>query len=153
MAQTTVISQKILKNNVDVLSPKHTFLATFLLREKNDPNSFWKPYLDLLPSNYSSMPIFFSDEELSWLEGSPFLTQVYDKKCDLKKDYEAIQEVAPEINEYAFEEFCWARMSASSRIFGIVINNAKTDAFVPYAGIIRFFLMNSLKINNRHAEP
>lgn len=134
MAQTTVISQKILKSNLDLLSPKHSFLSTFILREKHTPNSFWKPYLDLLPTHYSSMPIFFPKEDLEWLEGSPFLTQVYDKKADLQKDYDAIMQVAPEFSEYSFEEFCWARMSASSRIFGIVINGVKTDAFVPYAG-------------------
>lgn len=139
MAQTTIISEKILKNNLELLSPKHSLLSTFILREKNNPSSYWKPYLDLLPDHYHSMPIFFSNEDLSWLEGSPFYNQVLDKKADLRKDYEAIKEISPEIEEYGFEEFCWARMSASSRIFGIIINNVKTDAFVPYAGLLLFF--------------
>ena len=136
MAQATEISQKILKNNIELLSPKHSFLATYILKEKHNPNSFWKPYLDLLPDHYHSMPIFFPESELSWLEGSPFLFQVTDKKNVLKRDYDAIIQVASEMAEYTFEEFCWARMSASSRIFGIVINNTKTDAFVPYAGFL-----------------
>lgn len=134
MSQATEISQKIIKNNLELLSPKHSFLSTFILREKHNRNSFWKPYLDLLPDHYHSMPIFFPESDLSWLEGSPFLFQVTDKKNDLKRDYDAIVQVASEMTEYTFEEFCWARMSASSRIFGIVINNTKTDAFVPYAG-------------------
>ena len=46
-----------------------------------------------------------------------------------------IHQVAPEFAEYSFHDFCWARMTASSRIFGIVINGDKTDAFVPVAGI------------------
>jgi len=144
MAQTTTISQKIIKNNLELLSPKHSFLSTYILREKNNPKSFWKPYLDLLPTHYHSMPIFFTPEELTWLEGSPFLNQILDKKADLKKDYDAILQVAPELSDYTFNEFCWARMSASSRIFGIVINNAKTDAFVPYAG---FFDKKKFKFN------
>lgn len=139
MAQTTDISIKIMKNNVELLSPKHSILSTFILREKFKPDSLWKPYIDLLPKHYGSMPIFFNEEDLSWLEGSPFLNQVLDKKSDLRKDYEAIKEIAEEIEEYGFHEFCWARMSASSRIFGIVIDNVKTDAFVPYAGIFLFF--------------
>ena len=142
MSQTTAIAQKIIKNNLELLSPKHSLLSTFILREKNNSDSFWKPYLSLLPTHYHSMPIFFSETELLWLEGSPFLNQVIDKKNDLKKDYDAIMSIAPEISQYGFEEFCWARMSASSRIFGIVINNVKTDAFVPYAGSLKSFKFN-----------
>ncbi len=138
MSQTTIIAQKIIKNNLELLSPKHSLLSTFILREKFNPKSIWKPYLNILPTHYHTMPIFFSDQELMWLEGSPFLNQVVDKKNDLKKDYDAIMGIAPEIGEYGFEEFCLARMSASSRIFGIVINNVKTDAFVPYAGFFFF---------------
>jgi len=45
------------------------------------------------------------------------------------------------MEKYPFKEFCWARMTASSRIFGLKIDGKKTDAFVPLAGIpeIPFF--------------
>ena len=49
MAKDTPISKKIIKNHLDLLSPKHSFLSTFLLLERLKPNSFWKPYLDCLP--------------------------------------------------------------------------------------------------------
>ena len=136
MAKQTGVSKKILEHKVDLLSPKHSFLSTFLLRERLKPDSFWRPYLDILPSDYDSMPIFFSEDDLSQLEGSPFLTQVRDKISDLKKDYEAIVSVAPEFAEHTFKEFCWARMTAASRIFGIVIGDLKTDAFVPLADML-----------------
>lgn len=102
------------------------------------------------------MPIFFDEEDLKWLEGSPFLNQVFDKQADMKKDYEAIKEVASEIEEYGLNEFCWARMTASSRIFGIVIDNVKTDAFVPYAGInicIFFALLLNFSDMLNHKRP
>lgn len=54
----------------------------------------------------------------------------------MKKDYEAISEVAPEMKEFSFTEFCWARMTASSRIFGMKIDGKKTDAFVPLADML-----------------
>ena len=57
-----------------------------------------------------------------------------EKKSDINKDYEAICKVAPEFGRYSFWEFCWARMNACSRIFGINIDGVKTDAFVPLAG-------------------
>lgn len=69
------------------------------------------------------MPIFFSEEELGFLEGSPFLNQVKFKLNDLRKDYNAICDVAEEFKKYEFKEFCWARTTVASRIFGIVIGN------------------------------
>jgi histone-lysine N-methyltransferase SETD3 len=136
MAKETSVSKKILQNKLDLLSPKHSFLSTYLLQERRNPNSFWKPYLDILPEAYSGFPIFFSEEELGWLEGSPFLKQVKEKLVDLHKDYDDICMVAKEFAEYPFREFCWARMTASSRIFGITINGIKTDAFVPLADML-----------------
>jgi len=70
----------------------------------------------------------------------------------LKKDYEAIISVAPEFQEFTFYEFCWARMTASSRIFGIVIDKEKTDAFVPLAGTTSENLSNRLDMLN-HKRP
>ena len=59
MAKETPISKKIIAAKLDLLSPKHSFLATFLLLERLKPDSFWKPYLDVLPQSYPSLPIFF----------------------------------------------------------------------------------------------
>jgi len=73
MAKATSISKKILKNRLELLSPKHSYLATFLLLERLKPDTFWKPYLDVLPNSYPNLPIFFKKDELKWLEGSPFL--------------------------------------------------------------------------------
>jgi histone-lysine N-methyltransferase SETD3 len=49
MAKQTPISKKILKAGLELLSPKHSFLSTFLLLERLKPDSYWKPYLDCLP--------------------------------------------------------------------------------------------------------
>lgn len=136
MAKQTLVSKKILENKLELLSPKHSFLSTFLLQERLNSNSFWRPYFEILPSDYDSMPIFFSEEDLNWLKGSPFLNQVRDKISDLRKDYESIISVAPQFESNSFKDFCWARMTAASRIFGIVINEVKTDAFVPLADML-----------------
>lgn len=74
MAYQTDIGQKMLHNKIELLSPKHSYLSVFLLQEKKNPESFWKPYIDILPSDYASFPIFFNEEDLSWLTGSPFLS-------------------------------------------------------------------------------
>eukprot|EP00741_Cyanophora_paradoxa_P011949 tig00020572_g11546.t1 len=41
-------------------------LALLVLREDANPESFWRPYLDLLPRSYT-LPVFFSDEDIELL--------------------------------------------------------------------------------------
>ena len=118
----------------DLTSPKHCLLSSFILFEKNNPK--WKFYFDLLPKNLTNFPIFYTDTELQNLNGSPFLNQILDKKTDIKKDYLKLCERIPLFNRFTFHEFMEARMIISSRIFGISINNNKTDVLVPYADLL-----------------
>ena len=118
----------------ELTSPKHCLLSSFILFEKNNPK--WKFYFDLLPKNLSNFPIFYTDSELQYLNGSPFLNQILDKKSDIKKDYLKLCERIPLFNRFTFHEFMEARMIISSRIFGISINNSKTDVLVPFADLL-----------------
>jgi len=60
-------------------------LGTYLLQEKKKlPNSDFKEYLDILPKGLEDFPIFFTEEERSWLKGSAFLGQIYEKIEDIK---------------------------------------------------------------------
>ena len=118
----------------ELTSPKHCLLSSFILFEKNNPK--WKFYFDLLPKDFSNFPIFYTDDELKYLKGSPFLNQILDKKSDMKKDYLKLCEYIPLFNQFTFEQFMEARMIISSRIFGISINNNKTDVLVPYADLL-----------------
>lgn len=66
-----------------LISPKHSFLGTYLLQEwKKDVIPF-DEYLDILPKNVSDFPIFFSEEDKKFLKGSPFLNQVNEKIEDI----------------------------------------------------------------------
>jgi protein-histidine N-methyltransferase len=56
-----------------LISPKHSFLATFIMQEKRKDKTIWEPYIDILPKAYTNFPIFYTAEEKKWLEGSPFL--------------------------------------------------------------------------------
>jgi len=56
-----------------LISPKHSFLSTFIMQERRKPDTIWLAYIDILPKSYSNFPIFFTDEEKGWLEGSAFL--------------------------------------------------------------------------------
>ena len=46
-----------------LISPKHSFLCTFIMQERRKPESEWQIYIDILPKCYSNFPIFFTEEE------------------------------------------------------------------------------------------
>ena len=111
-----------------------------MLVDKRDPNSFFKPYYDILPETLNNMPIFWNKEELKYLEGSYLLEQIDDRNHAIEADYEAICKVCPEFHEIAtLQEFKWARMCVCSRNFGLVINGLQTAALVPYADMLNHY--------------
>jgi len=53
------------------LRSKHSYLASYLLQEKHKgKESFWYPYLAVLPEKYANMPLFFDEDMLALLKGS-----------------------------------------------------------------------------------
>ena len=115
-------------------SPKHCLLTSFLLYEEKNPK--YKYYFDLLPRDYSNFPIFYTSKELDYLKGSPFLSQILEKKEDMKADYNKLCEYLPDYKQFSYLKFCEARVLISSRIFGIAINDNKTDVLAPFADLL-----------------
>lgn len=119
-----------------LISPKHSFLSTFIMQEKRKEVSEWHTYIDILPKNFSNFPIFFTEEEKNWLKGSAFLDQIHEKIEDIKADYELICKEVPEYVQFPLREYSEIRMMVSSRIFGIQVEGVKTDGFVAYADML-----------------
>lgn len=65
----------------DFFKPSNLKLAFVLMVESLKPNSFWKPYLDLLPESYNTV-LYFSVEEMEKLKGSNALSAAL-KQCRL----------------------------------------------------------------------
>lgn len=119
------------------MSPKHTYLSIFLLQELlKGEKSEWKLYLRLLPKDHSNFPINYTNHELSQLIGSPFLIQIHEKVYDLKRDYDRVFAANYEFRKYKFRDFCWARTIIGSRIFGVHIEDTKTDILAPFADML-----------------
>ena len=57
-------------------TPSNAILAVYILKELQNPDSFYRPFLDLLPQSCSNFPIFFGEDELIELEGSQFLDEI-----------------------------------------------------------------------------
>ena len=112
----------------------------FMLVDRLKPNSFFKPYYDILPATLHNMPIFWQPHELKYLEGSYLIEQIEERNVAIKSDYLSICNVVPEFNQVAtLEEVKWARMCVCSRNFGLVINGIQTAAMVPYADMLNHY--------------
>lgn len=124
------------KNGLELRS-KHSFLAGYLLSElPKGESSYWYPYLATLPKKYRNMPIFFDENELSWLKGSMCLEKIAERKLSLRAEYDNICKHVPGFAEFHFDDFVWARLVVITRIFGLVINGVKTDGLVPMADML-----------------
>lgn len=142
MGQATSIGQAILNSDLELDAPKHVFLMVFLLwdRKVNGESSFFKPYYDILPPTLRNMPIFWSEDELSYLKGSYLLDQIADRNDAIEDDFHAICHVAPELGKIAtLDEFKWARMCVCSRNFGLQIDGNRTSALVPHADMLNHY--------------
>jgi histone-lysine N-methyltransferase SETD3 len=100
MAYQTPIGRKMYEKNLrsKLISPKHTFLGSYILQEKKKDEQRFAEYLDILPKGLNDFPIFFTEDELEFLKGSPFLDQVHEKIEDIKQDYDFICKEVPEFS-------------------------------------------------------
>ncbi|KAJ1451368.1 hypothetical protein M885DRAFT_499616 [Pelagophyceae sp. CCMP2097] len=111
MGKETAPGRAVLDAELDLDAPKHVFLMLFLLVDRKDPASFFSPYYDMLPATLSNMPVFWNQEELNALQGSPLLAQIDERRKAIKADYAAICGAwAPFAGLATLEEFMWARM-------------------------------------------
>jgi histone-lysine N-methyltransferase SETD3 len=127
-------------SDIDLDAPKHIFLMIYMLIDRKKPDSFFKPYYDILPPTLHNMPIFWGPEELKYLEGSYLLQQIDERNAAIESDYLSICSLAPSFrNVCNLEEFKWARMCVCSRNFGLIVNGVRTAALVPYADMLNHY--------------
>ena len=127
---------KVKNHRSRLISPKHSFLATYIMQDRRKEKSYYDEYIDILPKAFDNFPIFYTMEERKWLEGSPFQQQISEKIKDIKADYKTICDEVPEYTQFDLKEYSEIRMMVCSRIFGIDIEGTKTDGFVPYADML-----------------
>jgi hypothetical protein len=49
------------------------------MEETRKPESYWTKYIDILPKSFEVYPIFYSDEELTWLANTDMKRMVETK--------------------------------------------------------------------------
>ena len=107
-----------------------------LMEEVRNPDSKWKPYLDILPKDVSNFPLMYTQEEEKYLKGSYLSFIIPEDIKTIENVYKILCHEIEEMRQFEFKEFCAANLLACSRLFGIKIEGAKIEdqsSFVPMA--------------------
>jgi hypothetical protein len=127
--------------NAQLSAPTLIAVVLYILEMGRDANSFFKPYFDILPTDWNDFPVFWSEANLnSWLKGSPLVRDVKDRIRTMKADYDELRRVCgSHLFPYSFEEFLKVRTAVGSRNFGIIVDGEKRTSMVPFADMLNHY--------------
>jgi len=119
-----------------------TILFLFVIYEKENQNSFWRPFYDTLPS-YFTTSLHYTATELMELEG----TNLFDETLQTKQQLQAFRDyLFPELSNqfpdifpettFSWENFLWARSLLDSRAIQLKIDGVIKSNLVPMADMI-----------------
>jgi hypothetical protein len=122
------------KGMVERLGDKFLF-AVYILEErrKASKDQEFGPYLDTLPVDFCQYPLYYNDEELKHLKGSPVIDHLNDFSREGQDVYESICREIPEFKDYKIEDFFEVMQLCFSRSFGLQIDDKYITCLVPYA--------------------
>ncbi|EGC36675.1 hypothetical protein DICPUDRAFT_54488 [Dictyostelium purpureum] len=133
-----------------------TILFLFVIYEKENPNTFWRPFYDTLPS-YFTTSIHYSSTELLELEGTNLFAETLAVKQQLQafRDYlfpelsNQYPDIFPE-SVFSWENFLWARSLLDSRAIQLKIDGKIKSCLVPMADMINHH--TNAQISERHFD-
>jgi len=100
-------------------------LYAWLLLERHKPDSFFKPYLDILPAYVPSL-VYFNQTELQELQSSTLINEVLEMQSSARADYRAFlgaynkvmsrrADTSVPVEEVSYDEYLWAMSMFNSR--------------------------------------
>ncbi|KAJ2617377.1 hypothetical protein H4S08_000345 [Coemansia sp. RSA 1365] len=118
---TSDVCRKELKDVLSVDLSGRALLCAFLIHQRFVcTESFWKPYIDILPQTFHT-PLHFTTEDLLLLRGTPMEYAVEDRRSELYAEYKRVQEAvdskADMCKALDFDNYLWAATVVSSRAF------------------------------------
>ncbi|KAI0567313.1 Rubisco LSMT substrate-binding protein [Gracilaria domingensis] len=133
-------------------------IACFLISERaKGEDSFWKPYLDILPVDEDLIPLFrWSEDDLALLKGSPCLSACTSLRLKLEQEFESArnQHFSKNPEHFPGDVFCkdaweWAFAILFSR--AIMLTAEQKIALVPYADLLNHnpFCSNYIDVQNK----
>jgi len=104
-------------------------LVLFMLEDMESGESFFQPYYDILPDDLSHFPIFWTEDELLFLENSHFIDDIISRRKTFYDNYKKLSTL-PGFS-YTFDDYCIIRTLVGSRNFGLNIGGEHVIAMVP----------------------
>jgi len=125
----------------EIAMPSSIIMALWLIHERSEPTSFWKPWIDILPESVPSS-LNFNEEEMAELEGSMMQSITARRKLLLAQEHKQVLETV-QVNYTALfpsdvftvEAYTWASTIVASR--GIVVASGETTVplLVPFVDL------------------
>ncbi|KND01240.1 uncharacterized protein SPPG_04331 [Spizellomyces punctatus DAOM BR117] len=109
------------QSNRDPYAPGLILLSAYLIYERyENPTSFWRPYLEVLPRRYE-LPIWWEEEEIDRLLGGTGLKHIVrERRKVLETGLKVLQDVCGDLfkkHSLTWENMLWAYSAISSRAF------------------------------------
>ncbi|NXK84985.1 SETD3 methyltransferase, partial [Amazona guildingii] len=94
-------------------------LAFHLLCERANPNSFWLPYIQTLPSEYDT-PLYFGEDEVQYLQSTQAIHDVFNQYKNTARQYAYFYRVIqtsklPLKDYFTYDDYRWAVSSVMTR--------------------------------------
>ena len=125
--QQNSVMRPILADSVfhDWFQHDKIMLAVALLAERNAKNSFWRPYIDVLPTRYDDQALFWSDKELDELQSPSVVKQIRTSQNWLRGHHDKLMQLLerhPTLfpkhqSATIMDDFIWAYYTVTSRVF------------------------------------
>lgn len=113
-----------------------TLLTAYLLDERRRPGSPIAPYLRSLPAAFPTVPVFCPQDVLPLLKGSLAASLLVRRRESLLRDVLALRRAVPALRDASIAELFWGNTAVVTRVFGVTIGGAPTEALVPIADMM-----------------
>ena len=135
LGKETNIGKEILEKGIQLIS-NHNWITFVLLETFRDKDSYFYSYVGIMPKEFNTVPINFSEYYIKKLSGSQCIECIDNKKNLLMGDYINLRKNIDSFRNYNYNDYFWARTVVITRIYGIIINGQKTQALVPFADML-----------------
>ncbi|XP_023289835.1 histone-lysine N-methyltransferase setd3 [Orussus abietinus] len=121
--QTAAPELAVLQNDPLVQQMPQVALAIALLIESHKENSRWKPYLDILPSTYTTV-LYMTANDMIELKGSPTLETALNQCRNIARQYSYFNNLFQNSHDvvsnllrdvFTYEDYCWAVSTVMTR--------------------------------------